>query len=130
MEKLNEKIFFYDDDCGMCNKYVIFILESNPKNRIKFAPLNSDLKNKLIGKTQIDSSIFYDSGKIYYEALAIINSIKYTESVFRFLHYLNILHPNIINKFYRIIAKKRKLVFKNYDKCLILSSDQKKLFIK
>ncbi len=129
MKDIDTRIFFYDGDCGMCNEYVVFMLNSNPKESLKFASLNSEIKKKLIGETQIDSAIFYDNGDVYYKSSAIINSIKYTNSFLRFLHYLKLIPSFITDKFYDIIAANRKLILKKRNQCVMLTFEQKKLFL-
>ena len=129
MKVSNDIIFFYDGDCGMCNSYVIFLLKSTPKGVLKFSSLQSDLKKELISETRIDSAIFYNKGKLYYESQAILYSIKYSNSLYRFLYYLKIIPSYISNIIYKIIASKRKLFSKNKSTCILLTKEEEKLFI-
>ncbi len=63
-------IILFDGVCNFCNGSVNFIIERDPEAYFKFAPLQSEIGQKLlsehhIDKTQTDSVVLIENGKAF-----------------------------------------------------------------
>jgi predicted DCC family thiol-disulfide oxidoreductase YuxK len=84
---LNNKIIFFDGDCGYCNNTIIKFASIDKKNEFLFISNKSE-KAKLILKTNNFENILNNTIILYYN-----NKFYYrTEAVFKFL---------IINNYYK-----------------------------
>ena len=69
----NKNIVFYDDHCGLCDKFVKILIKLNIKN-LYFAPLHGITyrEQSLIKYDSYDSVIFYKSASVYVKSQAVI----------------------------------------------------------
>ncbi len=70
------KIVFYDGECGVCNRFVFFLLERDHKDQLNFAPLQGPTA-KLLIKAPIDLSTMAlaDGETIYLRSTGAIRSM-------------------------------------------------------
>ena len=113
---MNNKIIYYDSQCGLCNITVRLILHIDDKKKFCFSPI-SLLFEKKKNMNCPDSIILSINNKLYFEGRAIIGILKNLDFGWRLfgklLEYIPIV---LIDKTYRIIAINRKRVMFNKKK--------------
>lgn len=123
-------IVFFDGFCVLCNKTVDFIMRKDKTNRFYFAPLQGQTAKKVIPdllRMNTDTVIYYRSGRTFTESRAILEISRLLAKPYSFL-YLTIIIPSFIrNFFYRLIAKKRYLIFGKLDYCRIGNISEKNI---
>lgn len=111
------KIIFFDNDCGLCNWAVNFILTKDHKKCFLFAPLTGKTAEKELGEwrkthEKIDSLVLLETGRplLYYShaVVRIAWLLGWPWSIFGLLSFLPswMLLPG--DSFYRLIASHRR----------------------
>ncbi len=136
METINPEncsILFYDGECGFCNKSVQFVLSNEKNDSIYFSALQNEfatvfLQDKLGHPIDYSTIYYWHKGKLSKRSTAIMRlakEIKYPAALIRIF----VIVPTFIrDAIYKLIAKYRKKISKNF--CVIPSSHQAKRFLK
>lgn len=125
-------IFFYDGDCGFCNKTVMFLLNRTPDS-LHFCSLQSNFAKETLEKYGIaninfDTAYLLVEDKIYQKSSAILKSLTFINILYKAIGNILLLIPKRLrDKTYTEIAKKRlKLSSSN---CRILNKMEQSRFI-
>lgn len=120
-------IIFYDDQCVVCNYWVNLLLKSDKKNRLLFAPLESELGKTIVANTfnlvsnYEQSVLFYNGGKLFEKSEAIEQCFSYLDLKFRVIKgILKIVPLGFKNFIYDFIAKNRYHWFGIKNSCEML----------
>ena len=132
MEDGEQKIVFYDGDCGFCNRSVAFVLKNDKTNSIQFASIQSGFSKDLFlkkGWQSPDLSTFYFLEKevLHEKSTAAIKVSKYFSFPYSILQAIIIVPKFIRNYGYDFIAKRRNNLSKGY--CVIPLEADKNRFI-
>ena len=122
-----ENIIYYDGECGLCHFAVRFILRVDSKSKFYFSPL-SNLDNNL---KDIDSIIFKNGNKIFFEGQAIIMIFENIDNNWNYLaKVLKLIPINLLDTAYRWVSRNRaKVSVKKVSSCPIVPSSYHKRFI-
>ena len=128
------KIILFDGVCNLCNSSVNFIITHDPKNKFKFAALQSDVGASLIQKYGIDTSItdsiiLIDNQKAFVKASAALRIAKYLNKGYPLLYGFIIIPNSIRNWVYDYIAKNRYKWYGKKDSCMIPTPELKEKFL-
>lgn len=132
--KNNQYIIFFDGVCNLCNFWVRFVIKNDPKGRLYFASLQSELFNQLIQKkiiaAEMDTIIFHVNGKLLTESEAIIAILHQLGGFYRLLSKLMQPIPvSISNVVYRLMSRNRYFIFGKRDHCMIPDENLKNRFL-
>ena len=126
MKHTEKNIVFYDDDCGLCDRFVKILINMEIKN-LYFAPLHKETYNNLLGPRydSYDSVIFYKSGTIYLKSQAVIEILGLKSPLFLCLKIIPKFISDIV---YSFVAKNRKRLFP-LNSCLVPSESVRDRFL-
>jgi predicted DCC family thiol-disulfide oxidoreductase YuxK len=120
-------LILYDGVCGLCNRSVKIVLDSDPAGRFQFASLQSPLAQTLLTSLGKDpamlKSIYLikglgtDNVTFLAKAEAAIDIAGQLEGPIRYLKLLSILPVWLLNLGYDLIAANRYWLFGKYDAC-------------
>jgi predicted DCC family thiol-disulfide oxidoreductase YuxK len=125
-------VLFYDGDCALCNHSVIFLLKIDKSEVLRYAALDSDIAQNLLGDQylsirQIYAVTLLDKDNIFVESDAIIESLILINR-WKWLAYILRLIPQFIrNGIYRWIARHRSKIFST---CPVIPVEYSHLFLK
>ncbi len=128
------QIILFDGVCNFCNSSVNFIIERDTENYFKFAPLQSELAEKLleehkIDKEKTDSVILIEDGKAYTYSTAALK-IAGKLSGWWSLFYAFIVVPKPFRDFfYKLFAKYRYKLFGKKDACMMPTPEIRERFL-
>lgn len=126
----NKKIIFYDDECGFCNKFILFVIKHDVNDVFRFTPLNKlSLYSERIDLTEIDSIILSDKERFFIYSDAIIQILNENNTTKPWAFILKIFPKSIRDIGYKITAKIRKRIIKNNYSCTIPSKKVRDKFI-
>jgi predicted DCC family thiol-disulfide oxidoreductase YuxK len=120
---------FFDGVCNLCNTSIQFIIKRDKNGKMKFAPLQSEWAEQLIGKPQYDSLILYQNKKVYYRSTAALKIAKMMDGLWPLLYVFIIVPPFFRNFIYDHIAKNRYQWFGKKDECMIPTPELKNRFL-
>lgn len=129
---MNQKeIVFYDGACGLCNKYVQFILK-NRKRTFYFAPLQSKLAEKLLESHHIsinmDTLYYLENDKVYDKSTAALKIAKGLRFPYNLFSIVRIIVPKFLrDAVYRQVSQRR---FNRYARmCMLPTEEERKYFL-
>ena len=127
-------IIVFDDTCGICNKWVRFILKWDEKKKFKFTSLKSQFAKNIYQNhslpLDLDSIIYYCDDEVWIKSEAILKILKDLGGVYQFFCIFKIVPLKIRDSWYDIIAKNRYRWFGKSKSCQILAVCDKDRFIK
>lgn len=135
MQKSNQyQIILFDGVCNFCNASINFIIDHDPEKHFKFAPLQSDFGQKILGQfnkntEDFDSVILLKNNQLYQKSEAALEITKHLSGFWKYLTIFRILPTSVLNFFYDIIAKNRYLIFGKSDSCRMPTPDLKERFL-
>lgn len=133
-ETRENAIILFDGICNFCNGAVNFIIERDPGSYFKFAPLQSEIGQKLIAehgidKAQTDSVILIEDGRAYTHSTAALRVARRLSGAWSWLYGFRIV-PKFIRDFaYRLFAKYRYQMFGKQDACMLPTPDVRARFL-
>jgi len=131
---LNKIRIFYDGDCGLCHRFVVFTLQNMREEIFVFSPQKGASFNKYKNKAkEVDQSIIIyneENGSFFYKGNAIRFMFLYFKWPWKAIAYLlNCFPPVLLDILYDCVAKIRHKLFKKpKGSCPILPSKWMKYF--
>ncbi len=115
-------IILFDGVCNFCNSSVNFVIKRDKKAYFKFAPLQSELAEKLLGKPiseMPDSVVLIENDKVHDKSTAALMIAKKLDGLWPIFYLLIIIPRPIRDWVYNLIAKNRYKIFGKKDSCMI-----------
>ncbi|QWU18251.1 thiol-disulfide oxidoreductase DCC family protein [Paenibacillus sophorae] len=117
-------IVLIDGVCHLCGWLVTFIIPRDPEGRFRFAPLQSDIGQKLLEKGgldahRLDTVVLVENGKYYTESAAALRILRRLRFPWPTAYLLIAVPAPLRNRLYRYVAKNRYRWFGRDDQCLL-----------
>jgi predicted DCC family thiol-disulfide oxidoreductase YuxK len=125
----DKSILFYDGECGLCSKAVLFMLKNERNSNLYFCSLQSVFAKQFLAEFSINTSVLstlylYHNGAISQKSSAALKLLSFLKKRF-FPFYLAYVFPRFLRDFwYDLIAKNRKRFFKNSCELLKVDADR------
>jgi len=127
-------IILFDGICNMCTVSVQFIIKRDPKQKFRFASLQSDTAKELLTKhnisKEVDSVVLItEEGRVFDKssaALRIASKLKGGWKLFAIFLVVPLFIRDVV---YQFIAKHRYNWFGKKEECMIPTPEQKKRFL-
>lgn len=126
-------IVLFDGVCNFCDVAVNFIIRQDTGGRFKFAPLQSEIGQKLQAQYTIDkdldSIVLIEDGRAYTHSTAGLRVAKGLGGIWS-LAYIFIIVPAFIRDFfYRLFARYRYRLFGKKDVCMMPTPEIRERFV-
>ncbi|MDX1686002.1 MAG: DCC1-like thiol-disulfide oxidoreductase family protein, partial [Saprospiraceae bacterium] len=74
---MSQKIIFYDGECPLCSRAVIYFLKIDKNEVLRYAPLEGETAKEKMGDEydeiiKRDTVVYYDGDTFYFETKALI----------------------------------------------------------
>lgn len=127
-------IILFDGVCNFCNGSVNFIIERDVENYFKFAPLQSEIGQKLldeydIDKVQTDSVVLIENGKAFVRTTAALRIARKLNGAWRLFYGFIIVPEFVRDFFYKMFAKNRYKMFGKTDACMMPTPELRARFL-
>ena len=124
----------FDGVCNFCNGSVNFIIERDKAGYFKFAPLQSEIGEKLlkengVDKAQTDSVILIEDGKVYTHSTAALRIARKLEGRWSWFRHLTVVPRFIRDGFYKLFAKYRYKMFGKQEACMLPTPEIRSRFL-
>ncbi|XDD52012.1 thiol-disulfide oxidoreductase DCC family protein [Leptospira sp. WS92.C1] len=134
IQKKETSIVFFDGVCNLCNSTVLFFIDRNPKNNLRFASLQSGAAQALLGKKiglgEFPSSVLLlENGILYQKSDAVLNISKYLSFPWNIFFLFRLVPRFLRDIVYDWIAKNRYRWFGKLEVCRIPSPNLKSRFL-
>lgn len=127
-------IVLFDGVCNFCDSSVNFVIRHDKAGYFKFAPLQSEIGQKLLeehnlDKTETDSVVVIEDNKAFTHSTAALKLAKGLGGIWS-LGYVFIIIPKFIRDyFYRLFAKNRYRLFGKKDACMMPTPEIRARFL-
>jgi predicted DCC family thiol-disulfide oxidoreductase YuxK len=116
-------ILLYDGECGFCTRSVLFVYRRDPKARIRFASLQSDVGQKLLAEHGIPLDMstvaLVDEKGAHVRSTAVLRTARLLRWPWSW-GYAAILVPRFVrDPLYRLVAKHRRKLGPSVDACAV-----------
>ena len=127
-------IILFDGVCNFCNSSVNFIIERDTAGYFKFAPLQSEIGEKLLAengvdKVETDSVVLIEDGKVYTHSTAALRVAQRLDGAWRWFYYFIFVPRPIRDAAYKLFAKYRYRLFGKKDECMLPSPEIRARFL-
>ncbi|AFR35301.1 thiol-disulfide oxidoreductase DCC family protein [Riemerella anatipestifer] len=125
---------FYDGDCGVCNRWVQWVLKNDKNDNFRFVALQSSfgqsfLKDRNLPTSNFSTLYLWKPNAFYLtKSDAVIKIGRVLGGKFRLLNIGKAVPRFVRNKMYDLVAKNRMNIAGK--QCLLLSEEEQKKFIK
>ena len=127
-------VILFDGVCNFCNGSVNFIIERDREGYFKFAPLQSEIGEKLlkehgIDKTVTDSVVLIKDDKAYTHSTAALQVARKLDGAWRCFYYLIFVPRPLRDAFYKLFARFRYKLFGKKDECMLPTPEIRARFL-
>jgi predicted DCC family thiol-disulfide oxidoreductase YuxK len=129
-----EAIVLFDGVCNLCNGLVNFVIDRDPRGRMKFAALQSEAGQELLAEhglstTDVDTMVFIAGGRAYTRSSAALRMFGKLRMPWPLLLPLLVVPPPLRNLVYRFVARNRYRWFGRREECRVPTPELKQRFL-
>ncbi len=133
---MDRPVLFYDGECGLCHRFVSFVLDNEPEPFFQFAPLGGDTFKESFTEEEIDA--FPDSlilmtteGETLTLSDAAVYAMKTLSPGWCRVGTVMGVFPKILRDFgYRCVAAVRRMIFKKPEgACPLVAPELRQRFL-
>jgi Uncharacterized protein conserved in bacteria len=133
-ESDDHPILLFDGVCNLCNGAIQFIIPRDPEGTIRFAPLQSDLGERVqesvgLSTDDLETVVLVDDGKAYTKSDAAIRVGERLGGVYRLLSLGRLLPRGLRDRIYDFVAENRYDWFGKKDQCMVPDDDVSDRFV-
>jgi len=133
-KQFTHSIILFDGICNLCNGAVNFVINRDPGNVFKFAPLQEKqgallLKTHAIDIQKLDSIVLIENGNVYTKSSAALRIARKMSNLWPLFFVLLIIPSFIRDGVYDFIAKNRYKWFGKKEQCMIPTLGLKEKFL-
>ena len=130
----NKKIILFDGVCNFCNATINFVIERDKAGHFKFAPLQSEIGERLMAEHRIDgietdSVILVEDGEAYTHSDAALRIARRLDGFWSWAYTFRIVPRLIRDTAYRLFAKNRYRLFGRQDACMMPTPEIRARFL-
>ncbi|MEM6723328.1 MAG: DCC1-like thiol-disulfide oxidoreductase family protein [Bacteroidota bacterium] len=127
-------LLLFDGVCNLCADSVQFVIERDPKGRILFASLQSDLGQRVVELAKLQSAylntvVLIDNGKVYKRSAAAMRTTKFMKGAWPAFRAFLIVPEFIRDAIYELIANNRYKWFGKKEVCWMPTPELKARFL-
>ena len=126
-------IVFFDGVCGLCNRFVNFVLPRDQRGELRFAPLQGETAQILLpveDRENLDTVIFFEDGKCWRRSAAVVRILTHLSLPWSMLATCLWLVPGPIRDVgYRTVSRFRYRLFGKSDVCRLPTPDEAARFL-
>jgi len=127
-----KSVVFFDGVCGLCNRFVDFLIRRNIRGRLFFSPLQGitalelNLPESMKG---MDTVVFVHRGKTYVQSAAALRILMELGGLWR-AAWISLIIPRFIrDAVYNYVARNRYRWFGRKESCRLPSPEERKWFL-
>ena len=126
-------MLLFDGVCNLCNASVDFVIRRDKRGRIRFAPLQSEIAEKLLpghDRTgELESSVLVLDGEVYRESTAALKVAHMLAWPWPLLYAFIVVPRPIRDVVYRWIGRNRYRWFGKRETCRLPSAEERGRFL-
>ncbi len=126
-----KSVILFDGVCNFCTASVIFIIKRDPAGKFKFASLQSEYANNILGSVEhaMDTLLLVEEGKLYKESTAALRIARDLKGGWKLLYAFIVIPKFLRDSVYRLIARNRYNWFGKKDQCMVPTPELRDRFL-
>ena len=126
-----QKIIFYDGDCGFCNRTVQWILKNETTETVYFSAIQSMFSTRFFDENDLNQPdlttfYFWKNGRIYSKSSAALMLVHELRWYWKWLFFGYLIPRKLRDKMYDFVARRRNSLFKK--SCYVPDKDRASRF--
>jgi len=127
-------IILFDGVCNFCNSSVNFIIARDSSGYFRFAPLQSEVGEKLlkengIDRIETDSVVVVEDGKAFTHSTAALKIARRLDGIWKIFYALIVVPRFIRDAAYKLFARYRYKLFGKKDACMLPTPEIRARFL-
>ena len=117
-------IVFFDGDCGLCNRFVLFLLKRDRRHVFRFAPLGGKMARQWLEDADLkgETVVLLDADAVYRKSDAALRAIRSLGGFWKMAG-AGLWAPRVLRDgVYDFIARRRRRWFGGGDTCPLPTS--------
>jgi predicted DCC family thiol-disulfide oxidoreductase YuxK len=128
-------VVLFDGLCHLCSAVVLFAIPRDPRGRLSFAPLQSDVARRLLVAAPLDgplpdSFIVIEHGRLYLRSAAALRLLRHLRMPWPLLRAFIVVPRPLRDWVYDFVARRRYRWFGTRDACLVPTPATRARFLK
>ena len=128
-----QPILFFDGVCGLCNRFVDFMLRTDSQHRFRYAPLQGETARRLLGQQEQTggprSFVFLEKDRLFEQSNAVLLTLSRLGGTWRLVAVLYVVPRPLRDFVYRIVARYRYQWFGKRDVCRVPAPEEQDRFL-
>jgi predicted DCC family thiol-disulfide oxidoreductase YuxK len=125
---------YYDGECGLCDRFIQFVLRHDDHEYFQFATLQSDagraqLRQLGLPETELKTVVLAEAGKSYERSSATLRVCRRLGGLWPLLYGFIVIPKRWRDAAYSLVARNRKRWFKASPSCAVMSPQWRRRFI-
>ncbi|UNO50796.1 DCC1-like thiol-disulfide oxidoreductase family protein [Alicyclobacillus acidoterrestris] len=132
MDANHDKIVLFDGVCNLCSAVVQFIIRRDALAKFRFAPLSSQVAQKLVGgrvALEADSVVFIEDGQIYTKSTAVLRILGNLRGIWSLCYVFVVVPTGLRDAVYDSIARHRYRWFGKQATCMVPTPELQSRFL-
>lgn len=127
-------VILFDGVCNLCNRWVLFVIDHDPRRRFSFASLQSDFGQTLLRGyhapvSGVRSLVLLEDGRCYVRSSAVLRIARHLSGPWRLLYAFTWVPRQVRDAVYDWIARNRYDWVGRTDHCLVPSPELAERFL-
>ena len=131
--RLRPPVIFYDGECGLCNRFVWYLIRRDPGAIFQFAPLQGETAKKLLPVPPDNPDdwaiVLVDDTGMHQASDAVLRALCRLGGIWTLLHVLRAVPRPIRDAVYMYVARRRFYWFGKADACPVPTMDERLRFL-
>jgi len=125
---------YYDGECGLCDRFVRFVLRHDSREYFQFATLQSDAGRAQLARlgtsqTDLRTVVLAEEGKSYSRSTATLRVCRRLGGLWPLLYGCIVIPKPWRDAVYSLVARNRKRLFKTTPECPVMPPHWRRRFI-
>jgi predicted DCC family thiol-disulfide oxidoreductase YuxK len=127
-------VILFDGVCNLCNGFVQFLIERDPKRRYRYASLQSETGQALMRSAglpadEINTVVLMEEGKAYTHSDVALRVARHMVGLWPLATVLYIVPKFLRDAIYNWVARNRYRWFGKKEACMVPTPELKSLFL-
>jgi predicted DCC family thiol-disulfide oxidoreductase YuxK len=127
-------ILYYDGECGLCDRFVQFVLKHDPAEHFQFATLQSPAGRQQLARldlpdTDLKTMVMVEGDEPYTRSTAALRICRQLVAPWPLLYAFMIVPRPLRDGVYSFIAARRKLWFRPPGECPVMAPEWRRRFL-
>ncbi len=131
--ELPPRLLLYDGDCGLCDRFVQWVLEQDQSGLFHFAPLQgataSSLRESMEIPAGLDTAVLVQSGVVYLRSSAVFQVLRQLSAPWNWLGVFGVLPRFLTDPAYRLVARVRHFLMGGKSACRLPREGEEPRFL-